>query len=205
MRRRLDARGFTLLELVIALSIVGALLVIAFGGLRMAVSAWQRGDERAEVQQHTRSVTLTIARAVSAAYPYRAQRIAGEQPILLFTGEPHRIQFVTQLSPFPVSVPIAFTAVVIELREGDKPGLIVRQKVMPNHEPFEETPPVIEDEGVKGLTFSYLGDSGWQDEWKQEGTEGTLPRAVRITIDTSGAGTSDAGPTLTVAIGASRL
>jgi len=207
MSRRLDARGFTLLELIIALSIVGALLVVAFGGLRMAVSAWQRGDERAETQQHTRSVTLTIARAVSAAYPYRAQRIAGEQPILLFTGEPHRISFVTQLSPFPVSVPIAFTAVVIELREGgEHPGMVVRQKVLPNHEPFEETPPVIEDEGVKGLTFSYLGDSGWQDEWKQEGTEGGLPRAVRITIDTTGTGTPETDrPTLTVAIGASRL
>ena len=33
------ARGFTLLELVLALAIVGALLVIMFGGLRVALAA----------------------------------------------------------------------------------------------------------------------------------------------------------------------
>jgi general secretion pathway protein J len=204
--RHLSAGGFTLLELVIALAIVGALLVVAFGGLRVAVSAWQRGEQRAEAQQYTRSVTLTLARALSATYPYRAQRVAGEQPLLLFTGSPHRIEFVTQLSPFPVSIPVAFTAVVIELREGtERPGLVVRQRVLPNHDPFEDTPPVIEDEGVKGLTFSYLGDAGWQDEWKQEGTEAGLPRAVRITIDTGTGESSTERPTMTVAIGASRL
>jgi general secretion pathway protein J len=205
MTPRAGSRGFTLLELVIALAIVGALLVVAFGGLRVAVSAWQRGEERAEAQQYTRSVTLTIARAVSATYPYRAQRVAGEQPILLFSGEPHRIQFVTQLSPFPVGAPVAFTAVVIELRGGERPGLVVRQRVLPNHEPFEETPPVIEDEGVKGLTFSYLGDAGWQDEWKQEDSEAALPHAVRITIETGLGDSTSARPTLTVAIGASPL
>ena len=208
MTRHRDQRGFTLLELVVALAIVGALLVVAFGGLRVAISAWQRGEQRAETQQYQRSVTLTIARAVSATYEYRAQRLAGEQPILLFEGEPHRIRFVTQVSPFPIAAPIAFTAVVIELREGDRPGLIVRQKPLPNLDPFEETAPVIEDEGVKGLTFSYLGDSGWQDEWKQEGTDAALPRAVKITIDTGSGGSTAPGaerPTMTVAIGASRL
>ena len=33
-------RGFTLIELLLALAIVGALLAIAFGGLRVAISAW---------------------------------------------------------------------------------------------------------------------------------------------------------------------
>ena len=49
--RRHGAAGFTLLELLIALAIVGALLAIAFGGLRMAISAWTRGDDRAEHAQ----------------------------------------------------------------------------------------------------------------------------------------------------------
>ena len=59
-----QARGFTLLELLLALAIVGALLAIAFGGLRVAVTSWQRGEDRAEAHQHVRSVALTLARAV---------------------------------------------------------------------------------------------------------------------------------------------
>ena len=60
-------RGFTLVELLLALAIVGALLAIAFGGLRVAVGAWTRGEDRAEAHQHVRSVSLTLARAVASA------------------------------------------------------------------------------------------------------------------------------------------
>ena len=62
--RRADQRGFTLVEVLIALAIVGALVAIAFGGLRVAVSAWRQGEDRAEAHQHVRSVALVLARAV---------------------------------------------------------------------------------------------------------------------------------------------
>ena len=79
-RGRRGERGFTLVEVIIALAIVGALLVIAFGGLRVATSAWQQGEDRAEAHQHTRSVALILARAMSGAYPYRATR-KGAAPV----------------------------------------------------------------------------------------------------------------------------
>ena len=139
MRHARGHRGFTLVELIIALAIVGALLVVAFGGLRVAVAAWQRGDERVEVQQHTRSLTLTLARAVSASYPYAAPARAGERAVILFKGTQTRLEFVTQASPFPASVPVAFTAVVIELTsDRDEPKLVIRQRILPNHDPFED-------------------------------------------------------------------
>src|SRR5439155_5634866 len=64
------ARGFTLLEVLIALAIVGALLVIAFGGMRVALGAWRQGEDRAEAYQHVRGVALSLARTVGSAYPY---------------------------------------------------------------------------------------------------------------------------------------
>ena len=62
MRR--GERGFTLLELVMALAIVGALVVIAFSGVRIALAAWRQGEERAEAHQHIRSVVLSLACSV---------------------------------------------------------------------------------------------------------------------------------------------
>ena len=204
MRSARPARGFTLVELIIALAIVGALIAIAFGGLRVAVGAWQRGDERAEAQQHLRSLTLTLARAVGASYPYTAPRQEGETPVILFTGQADRLEFVTQASPFPTPAPVAFTAVVIELAASQPPGerskLVIRQRVLPNRDPFKDAPPLLEDETIGALELSYLGESGWQSEWNVE-TETTLPRAVRIALGRS-AGTSDHPlPALTVAIG----
>jgi prepilin-type N-terminal cleavage/methylation domain-containing protein len=41
-----DQRGFTLLELLLALAIVGALVVIAFSGVRIALASWRQGEDR---------------------------------------------------------------------------------------------------------------------------------------------------------------
>jgi general secretion pathway protein J len=194
------ARGFTLVELIIALAIVGALLVTAFGGLRVAISAWRRGDERAETQQHIRTLTLTIARAVGASYPYAAPRQQGETASILFAGAADRLEFVTQSSPFPTPIPVAFTAVVIELASGAPAKLVIRQRILPNHDPFEAAPVLLEDESIQTLEFSYLGDGGWQSEWNPQ-AETALPRAIRIALG-RGAGTADRPlPALTVAIG----
>jgi general secretion pathway protein J len=205
--RRRGERGFTLVELIIALAIVGALLVVAFAGLRVAVSAWRRGDDHTEVQQHTRSLTVTLARAVGAAYPYRAPRREGETALLLFRGEAERVEFVTPASPFPAAVPAAFTAVVIELgTTGERKALVVRQRILPNHAPFTDASVTFEDPMISTLTLSYLGDSGWQDTWDAE-SEGALPRAIKLALGSpkaDGGGPVRELPALTIALGGSR-
>ncbi len=200
MRRRRNAPGFTLLELLIALAIVAALLAIAFGGLRVALAAWTQGEERADAHQHLRGVAAVLARTVGSAYPYRASAGQSPEPVLLFRGTDRRLELVTQVSPFPVAVPVAFSAVAIGLETVEEgPALIVRQRVMPNRDPFTEAQVMLRDAGINRLEFSYLNATGtWQETWDGEAENG-LPRAVRITVATSG-GRGETTLALTVAL-----
>ena len=198
--RRPGQRGFTLLELVIALAIVGALLVIAFGGLRVAIAAWAQGDDRSEVHQHLRGVASILARALGAAHPYRAALGQAPEAVVLFRGSEARVEFVTQAPPFPVPIPVAFTAVVIALESEEGPALVIRQRPLPNREPFTEAKEALRDAGIQRLELRYLDEGGaWRDEWDAESERG-LPRAVQITVATTRAGRVQTLPPLTVAL-----
>jgi general secretion pathway protein J len=194
-----NRRGFTLVELLIALSIVGALLAIAFGGLRVAVRAWQQGEDRAEAHQHIRSIAMILARAVSATYPYRASRGEGPDPVVLFAGTDKRIEFVTQAVPFPGPSQIAFTAVVFEMDESGEPGLAVRQRALPNREPFSKAEVVYRDASVTTLKFEYLDEGSWRDSW-DAGETRTMPQAVKVTVGARLNGRTEELPPITVSL-----
>jgi general secretion pathway protein J len=194
-----DRRGFTLVELLIALAIVGALLTIAFGGLRVAIAAWTQGEDRAEVHQHLRGVAMILARAVGAAYPYRGAIGAAPDPTILFRGTAERLELVTQAPPLTPPIPIAFTALVIGIEQDEGAALVIRQRVLPNRDPFTEAAVAIRDAGIERLELRYLNTSGaWQETWDAE-TENSLPRAIRITVATRWGGRTATLP-LTVAL-----
>lgn len=213
--RRGRQRGFTLIEIVIALSIVGVLLVIMFGGLRVGLNAWRRGEDRAELLEHERNVDQMVDYAVTGSYLYApgaappgiakpvtpppatpprgtppaatnpAGAASGTQAGILFEGAADRLAFVTVSPPVPASVPIAFMAVTISLEKSPNPGLAIRQKALPNAEPFEAVPPIFVDPTVTALRFRYLREAGgdWEETWDAT-KEKALPLAVEVMLTT---------------------
>ena len=43
--------GFTLLELVVAITLMGLVLVMLYSGLRLGLTSWDNGEQRAETQR----------------------------------------------------------------------------------------------------------------------------------------------------------
>jgi prepilin-type N-terminal cleavage/methylation domain-containing protein len=183
-RRRPDA-GFTLIELLLALTLVATLLAIAFSGLRVGLAAWRQGEDRAEAQQHARSLAQLLTRSLAGAVPYPGEGPVGTLGPLVFIGESDRLGFVTGMPPFPSTAPIAFSAVTLSLESGELSGLVIRQKALPNQEPFEPVRPLIVDAAVTAVQFRYLRDveGSWEDRWDVE-VEKRLPRAIEITLTT---------------------
>jgi prepilin-type N-terminal cleavage/methylation domain-containing protein len=174
--------GFTLLELMIALAIIGSMLAIAVGGLRVALATSAQGEDRAEAHQHLRSITLGLARTVGAAYPYSAAPGEAPEIVVLFRGTTERLELVTRTPLMPTPIPVAFTALVIALNRDGDPALEVRQRILPNRDPFSEAALVLHDPTVHRLDLAYLDATGtWRESWDGE-AENALPRAVRIAV-----------------------
>lgn len=88
-------RGFTLLELLISLTLLGLILVLLFGGLRLSVRSWDAVQKQVDNLNSVRSVESFLRREMERIHPYRwkatpAQRFA-------FVGERHKLNFVAPL------------------------------------------------------------------------------------------------------------
>ncbi len=87
--------GFTLLELLIALSILSLIMGIVYGGMRLGSRAWEAGEARVESNQRLRLVLNQLAEEIRSAHSIRMQGETQDDKYLAFWGEADRIRFVT--------------------------------------------------------------------------------------------------------------
>jgi len=163
--------------------------------------AWTRGEDRAEVQQHDRGLSQILVRTVGSAYPFQGPLGEAPEKRWLFKGEEHRVELVSQTPPFPGTARAAFTAVVISL-EDDSQGraLVVRQRVLPNREPFTKAVVVLRDPSIQGLDLSYLSsEGGWANTWNAD-DEKKLPSAIRIRFSTLRGDKLQPSPPITISL-----
>jgi general secretion pathway protein J len=200
MTTRADRTGFTLLEVLLALGVTAALLVIVMGGLRVGLAAWQRGAERTAALDRERSLVVMIERSLAGAFPYRISAETEQEARVVFDGRPDRLTFVTLAPPLPADAPAPFSAVSLA---ADATGLALRQQILPNRLALDGMEPVLVDRQTTAVRFRYLGQEpeAWAETWDVK-TEEALPRAVEVTLVT-GVGTRRAQQTLTVPIRAS--
>jgi len=200
MTRR-SAPGFTLIELVLALSILAIMITVLLGGLRMGLRAWQRGEDRAAVLQHGRSVTQIIEEALGGTYGYAGLvKQDAATPVILFKGYSERLSFVTVSPPISPPAAIPFVAVTLSIDSGAAPGLAIREKALPNFDPFETVAPSVVDPTITAIRFRYLRDGGsWEESWDAV-EEHALPQAVEVTLTATIHGRAQESTPITVPI-----
>jgi general secretion pathway protein J len=192
-----DERGFTLLEMLVAttlLAVMASFLAVAF---RMASASVERGEEGARESARLRAAVGVVERALRSAHPMPLP--GADPPLPWFRGEPDRLRFLTACPPSGVAEGLR----LLSLRRS--PG---GELSLADESPFRggEGEWAGTGEGrtllpaVESLSFTYSGEGAgatereWVDRWDSS-DEKRLPALVRVEVKARPAGGGEARTT----------
>jgi general secretion pathway protein J len=180
-----DRRGFTLLEVILAVSILAVIVLLATAALRVGLRAWEAGQRRADLQQESRALVELVSEALAGASAYRGRLGLSPERIVLFEGEPEEVRFVTSAPPLTLDAPTApFHAVVLGRKGQDTLRLV--ERLVPSEDPFAQEPERVLSRSVTRFTLAYRDEDGaWQERWDAR-EAGGLPTAVRVELAVAG-------------------
>lgn len=185
--------GFTLLELLISLTIMSLIILIVFGSFRIGIRAWEKGERDLESQQRLRTVFGLIKMQLSSACLPRNKPEGIEDSLLKGDSKSLRISSRIGLSPAnKYGMVYAYYSVKSESGDGKESlGFYERNIVFISD--WKDIDYLDEDDfnellsGFYSIRFEYLipgddeGDEEWKETWDSE-EDGGLPKAIRITL-----------------------
>ena len=90
-----SSSGFTLLELLISMTILALIFMAILGAIRVGTKSWESGELRAEENQRTRTLFDTLARELTMLYPLRIQAQELDKDVIVFRGKSDSLAFAT--------------------------------------------------------------------------------------------------------------
>lgn len=205
MRRRhlRRARGFTLLELVIAMTLTGMVMVLLYGGFDLGVRSWDSGQARADRLDEVRLSQDFLRRQLrQSTTVFRNDPDLGR--VLYFNGEAQRVGWVAPMLQYLGLGGLYY----IELdRVGDPDDGQLRLRWFP-YNPADVIDVLDGDdveqtvllEGVTDFRVQYFGpgeqfddEPEWHEEWQNPQLR---PLLVRLSVELRDAD----WPSLTVAL-----
>lgn len=184
-RRRPADAGMTLIEILVAMTVLGFLVLAMGGGLRLALRSWDAVERRQDESGDLMLAHRLVSRALSEAYPVAREKRNVATP-LAFEGGPERLAFAAVASPRFGGGGLVW--VVLALEQGAK-GKALTMTWENYFAAVAGQPQGREErvllEGIGQARFAYFGAPGseeladWQDAWSGEAA---LPMLVRMDV-----------------------
>lgn len=149
--------GFTLLEVILAVTILSLISLGIASGLSAGLKAWEAGERKMAQFQGKRIVTERLIREVTGSINLRGKLESEDYARTIFNGESDSLSFVTTSEP--VTSPGMLTGlkeVSIAVSNGD--GLVLREALFSNKEFFSNSRGIayVLDETISSIRFRYL-------------------------------------------------
>jgi general secretion pathway protein J len=180
-------RGFTLIEVILALTIFALMGMVLYGAFSLSHSAVEKSQRSFENNQKVRAVDELVGSYIRSAYPYRS---SPQDATLLFEGEPTELTFV---SSFSLAMGGRGMAKVRLFWEGDEkragvlrleeetPVRVLSEEESEGHQGIRNS--LVVREGVKEFRITYLDPQSEEEKWEERWDareRSTLPRAIRL-------------------------
>jgi len=189
--------GFTLLELLVSISLAAVVLMILASGLLLAEGAWRRGTEREGVIEQNLAENEAIQAQMGSAVPrvFRTQQNERPLELLSFRGDAKQVRYLSRYSWEGERNSGLWLASYRVVRESDgKEQLLVSETGLTHDQQLANffladelsaTRDVPFNDPADHIEISYLRSrspgklAAWVEEWKCE-EQKELPRGVRI-------------------------
>jgi general secretion pathway protein J len=181
-------RGFTLLELSIALVLLALMGAVMYGALGFAGTSWDKGEAKVDATAGMRLAQEFMRAQLEQQHPLRMRKVP-EFP-LVFVGERNEIRYAAALPSRVASGGIWYYRLALG---DDARNPLVLERMVPDVNAarvpeFTEAERSILVTGIAEIRFSYYGRDGgssnadeasWRDRWDNPQR---LPLLVRIDV-----------------------
>jgi general secretion pathway protein J len=183
MHRRTKQAGFTLLEIMVSMTLTAMLLGMLSAGIYSVVNDWQNETSVLDETLDKSLALLQIERALVSAFPHSYIDYESLERVVYFEGQPDELRWVSSVSP---QRRIGLTAwqLTNDYDEGLQLTLTPAYSDNPDVRFEELTPTLI----LPNYTAEFLflvqrneDEKEWIDEWNREEYR-SLPRAVHIVL-----------------------
>lgn len=180
--------GFTLIEVVLALAMLGAMLLLIYSGLQFGLRGWDAADVNGRRTADRRMAENFLRRELTELFPMR-----WKDPLTLrvaFEGTTDGMRFVSA-RPAGISVTgLSLVGIATEQDSARRTRSLVMRRASPGDEqkdfgPLAAGEPTILFENVDSVSFAYFGsendftDPEWVDNWQ---FGGRIPQLIRIRV-----------------------
>jgi general secretion pathway protein J len=184
------ARGFTLLELMIGLALLGLIMTLIFAGLQLCIRGWDEAEAASERANRMRLVQALLQRELAAVFPYRWKNTVDMN--LAFVGAGDSLKFASSTPPRAGPGGLNLVELLVA-RSAQGVRLVMRRQIpareQRDFDSLEKEESVVLLEGLEAAAFEFFGADApagkpsWRDKWEDPQR---LPRLVRVSLRAKG-------------------
>ena len=181
-------RGFTLIEIVIAMTLLAVMMSLLYSGLTFALRTWDAADANGRRVADRRLAENFLRREVVEIFPMRWKDT--NRVRFAFEGEHDALRFVSTRAAGATLGGLSLVGLRLEKDKDNRTQDLVMRRAMADADvedfaPLDKAEPALLYAGIDEIALSYFGsgndftDPVWSDKWEYQNR---MPQLIKLRV-----------------------